>query len=614
MILMPTKKVLLLSIILLILIIPANAYGIREENIWIFQGSYDLGITERAYLEGFTIKIHEINVDNESSATLLIYRNSIFKEAVKVDTGLNSEHIYNGELKINVLAISQEKVSLEIYKQKSELVWVTDIPKTSFRTGDTLTGDGYKIIFGDINEDGAVISGEYDDNKFEGTYKTGDHQKLSDEFMINVVYLKKDTKEVFLETLKPGNPDIKLDSADVKDSYEPDEYAEYELLVTNNGTIPLHGLILSTECDDGDVEEQTQQHSILEPGKQKKFIIKIKPETGPIGKNISIISKVQGYDYRGNEYSSETSTEVNVKPYISIEKEIITREKASENPEFGTEQYFQIIITLENKANFQTAVTITDELPASFIPNDIENTEWAVLLDARSTKTIEYFVSPTEPGDFTFMPATVIWKDGGETYTLESEKTDALFHVSGSKVIVEKELSSSYMLVGEEINVTVIVTNEGDNTFKVSYKERIPDELTFIEGDYKWAGILKSGETSKFTYIVRAERAGEYYLPMTELSITDEEGKKESAVSAEPFLYIDDAFVESDIYIEQSSYNEPYDSPFENINETATNEPEITRVEAAGFLASSFVSLFLLIGVVPGFLYLYIIRVYKQTK
>ncbi len=612
MIIMPRKKLLSSIIILLILIAPASAYGIREENIWIFQGSYDLGIAERAYLEGFTIKIHDINV-NEPSVRLLVYRNSVFKEAVQVDSGLNSEHTYNGELKVNVLAISQEKVSLEIYKQKSELVWITDIPKTSFKKGDTLTGDKYKINFGDINENGAAISGEYDAKQFEGIYKTGEHQKFSDEFILNVVYLKKDTSEVFIETLKPGAPNIKIDPADVKDSYEPDEYVEYELLVTNNGTIPLHGMILTTECDDGYVEEATQQHSILEPGKQKKFIIKIKPESEPTGKNISIISKVQGYDYRGNEYKSEISTEANVKPYISIKKEIIKKEKASKDPEFGTEQYFQIIITLENKAKFQTAVTVTDEFPASFIPKDIETTEWAVLLDARSTKTIEYFVSPTEPGDFAFMPATVIWKDRGETYTLESERIDTLFHVSGSKVIVEKELSSSYMLVGEEINVTVTLINEGDSSFEVSFKESIPDELSFIEGDHMWAGTLRAGETRNFTYVVRAQRAGEYYLPVTELSTTDKEGKKESTVSAEPFLYIDDALVEDDLHIEQSSYDET-DSSFENSDETAITQSEITRVEAAGFLVSSFLSLFLLIAVVPGFIYLYISREYKQMK
>ncbi|MEZ5334429.1 MAG: hypothetical protein R2741_03890 [Methanolobus sp.] len=32
----------------------------------------------------------------------------------------------------------------------------------------------------------------------------------------------------------------------------------------------------------------------------------------PEGKNISIVSKVQGYDYRGNDYQGELATEVNI--------------------------------------------------------------------------------------------------------------------------------------------------------------------------------------------------------------------------------------------------------------------------------------------------------------
>ena len=146
---------------------------------------------------------------------------------------------------------------------------------------------------------------------------------------------------------------------------------------------------------------------------------------------------------------------------------------------------------------------------------------------------------------------------------------------------------------------------------KASFRENIPDELTFIEGDSKWDGTLEAGDTREFTYSVRAERAGEYYLPETELSITDEDGKKENVASAGPFLYIDDALVEYDVSVEENSYDEPYDSSFENSDETAIKESQITRIEAAGFLTSSFISLFLLIAAVPAFAYLYISRRYK---
>ncbi|MEZ5334428.1 MAG: hypothetical protein R2741_03885 [Methanolobus sp.] len=177
-----------------------------------------------------------------------------------------------------------------------------------------------------------------------------------------------------------------------------------------------------------------------------------------------------------------------MKPYLSIEKEVYSRDKSSEDPEFGTEQYFEIVINVENRADFQKAVTVTDDLPESFIPNDLENTEWAVAIGPGETQTIVYFASPTEPGDFSFVPATVLWNDGGETYSLVSNEIDGNFHVSGSKVVLTKELSSSYMLVGEEITVTIRVSNDGDKDIEASFQEKIPEELSLVSGVSTWNG------------------------------------------------------------------------------------------------------------------------------
>ncbi|WP_407355317.1 hypothetical protein [Methanolobus sp. WCC5] len=603
-------KLLPLLFILLILTAQASAGGIREEDIWIFQGSYELGTGERAHLEGFTVKIHEINA-NETYSTLLIYRNGVFKEAFRADTGLNNEHTYNNELKIDILTITPEKVSIDVYKQKSELVWITDIPRTAFKAGDTLTAENYKLTVAGISEDGAHIKVQFGSDIHDRNYQSGEYQKISDDFMINVLYLKRETGEVFIETLKPGSPGIKIDVANLKTIYEPDEYIEYELIVTNNGTIPLHGIILNVECEQGSVSQEKQQHSILEPGKMKKFNIKIEPYNHPVGGSISIRSNVLGYDYRANEYSAGTTTETSIKPYISIKKEIISMKGSSSEPESGIEEYFNVKITIQNKADSRKAVTVTDELPASFIPDNLRDTEWAILLEPGSTTTIEYSTSPTEPGEFTFSPATVVWKDEGKTYMLESERNDMTFHVSGPDILVEKELSSSYMLVGEEIAINIWISNQGDRNLKASFRERIPNELTFIEGDDGWEGTIEAGTTKEFSYVVRAERAGEHYLPETELIFEDGNGRMGRATSYEPFLYIDDAISEEEnAYIDGQGYEHDIE-PFGSHPGTGAENSEITRVQAAGFLASSFAALFSLIAVVPVFAYLYITRVYK---
>ncbi|MDI3485746.1 MAG: hypothetical protein PWQ50_966, partial [Methanolobus sp.] len=88
-------KLLLLTIILIAFINPVDSTAIKEEDIWIFQGSYELGVGERAYLEGFTVKVNELDSDNTTTATLLIYSNSVFMESFEVDSGVNNEYIYD---------------------------------------------------------------------------------------------------------------------------------------------------------------------------------------------------------------------------------------------------------------------------------------------------------------------------------------------------------------------------------------------------------------------------------------------------------------------------------------------------------------------------------------
>ncbi|TQD26993.1 hypothetical protein [Methanolobus vulcani] len=602
-------KLLLLTIIITVFINPVNSTAVKDEDIWIYQGSFELGTGERAYLEGYTVKVDEIDNANVPTATLLIYTNSVFMKSFEVDSGVNNEYIYDGELKICVESIENSKISMEIYKHKSELVWVTDIPKTAFKTGDSLSGNDYRITLKGIDERVANVVVELDGEEYERTYNSGDYEKFTEDFMINIVYINKNTQEVFIETLKPGEPQIQIDIGSLQESYEQNEYVEYELVVTNNGSIPLHGIILTTECDEGEAELVTQQHSILEPGKKKKFQIQVKPDAEPVTRDITITASVEGYDYRGNEYNNEKDTEATINSYISIEKNVISREKASSDPEFGTEQYFQISITVGNKADFQTVVTVTDVLPPEFIPDDIDSTEWTMALAAGETKTINYFASSTEPGDFTFEPATVVWKDSGETYTMQSNQIEGIFHVSGSRVILQKEISSSYMVVGETIDVILKVTNDGDRDIDISFREDISDELSYVSGDSEWKGTLKAGTTKEFTYTVKAERAGEYYLPETELSLTDEDGRKDNVVSDELFLYIDDEATEIEENYEDT-YNQ-IDASATYSGDTSVADPDITRTEAIGFMVSSFASLFVIIAIVPTFAYLFISRVYK---
>ncbi|MDW7731357.1 MAG: hypothetical protein SCH66_02885 [Methanolobus sp.] len=607
------RNMIILIFFLSILSSSAHAYDFHDENIWIFKGMYELGAGERAEIEGYTVKVHTIDTNNsEPTAILLVYINREFKESFYVDTTANSEQAYNDEFKINVLDISDGIVSLETYKQKYERVWVTNVAKTTLGIGDSIKDGGYTLRLDDVTENGAKVVVESKGDSAEGTYLSGDHRKFSDEFMLHVIYVNKNNRELIVETLRPGAPEIRIDILTDKSIYDSGENIEYRFMLTNNGTIPINGLVLTTSSSGGNVNEPKMQHSGLEPTKAKVFTIPVSAPVTPVAKKISILSEVTGYDYRGNAYSGEGQVEVLVGPYLSVEKTVEIIEKPANEIDFGTDEYFSISISLKNTASFPTAVTVRDELDPSLIPHDMENTEWAVLVEPGSVKRITYYAKPTTPGNFTFPNTVAQWKDNGETYTTESDPIDVVFLIHGSKITVEKYLSPNYALPGEEIDVTISVVNAGNREVDAILSDDIPEQFSLVSGKNNWEGTLDAGESKEISYTLVTEETGQLRLPSATVDFTDENGQQGSSTSEEPVLYVDDDMTVNDR--PEESYEEiTYEEDAVTYTEPAPESvnPQLGRVEAAGFMVSSFITLFCILAIIPTIAYLYMNRIYK---
>ncbi|WP_406660217.1 hypothetical protein V7O66_10215 [Methanolobus sp. ZRKC3] len=608
-------RILLFFTALLLLLTPvANAYDFHDENIWIFQGAYQLKIGDRAELEGFTVKLHTINED-DASATILIYRNGVFKEAYFIDSGANSEQVYENELKISVGDISTDSVSLEMHKQKNERIWITSNPKTSLKTGNSMEDDDYVVKLNGLDEEGATISIEKQGNIIEGIYKTGEYEKIPDEFMMHLVYINKNTEEVFIETLRPGKPEIGISVQTDKEDYYPSEKIEYQFSLSNDGSIPLHGMLLNTGSSEGTVKDMTLQHASLDPTKVKKFVTSISPPISPVAKNITINSEIKGYDYKGNEYLKTSILEVPIKPYIAIEKDIQLLEKSAFDKEFGTDEYFLISLTIKNMANFQTALTVVDELPESFIPDNMEKAEWVILMEPSSEKTIKYYVKPTKPGNFTFVNAIAQWQHEGETYSVETDAIDESFQIHGLKVTAEKNIVSNYLYPGDETEVIISIRNTGDRQVDVSMSDVIPNDLELVSGQTRWKGELKAGDSKEITYTIMAVKVGESYLPAASVEFTDDNERRGTTSSGTPILYVDDAplVIDYEQYVEEEE-EEYYQKSEEIISTPEPVNSEITRFGAAVFMVYSFVVLFCVIAIVPATAYLYISRKYNSTR
>ena len=595
-----TATIIIMSIVC---IVPATAaYDFRDENIWIYQGSFEIGVGERADTGDHVIKVHTIDMnETPASATILVYRNKVYKESFFVDPLANNEHVYDDILLIKVLDIKDEKVSLEIYELDHERVWITDIEKTKVVTGEEITSGDYTIKIIGFSEDGVAVAISNAGEIIQDIYNTGFSKKYNDEFMVKAVYLNPDRGEVFVETYRPGVPDIELSITAEQNIYDPNVPIEYEITVRNNGTVPLRGVILETSVTSGTVEMPALMQHIIEPSLNQTFKVEVIPPKDPLGTSFTVKADVTGYDYKGVTYTNSATIDTSVNSYIAVEKSVETDELFLNKMVYGKQETAQINLTIHNMADFSTSVNVYDELPQSFLPVDVESLEWTVVLEPDSSTIITYQAMPTITGSFTLSPASVEWIKNGETYIAQTIGPQNVIEVHGAKLFVEKLLSRNILYVGENTDVNLILTNIGDEKAEISFSDTIPMDVKVTDGEFEWSGSLGAGERKYLTYTIQVEEAGDTALPGVEVSFVDSYDNHGSTVSNTVNLYVDD--------ITKTEEISEIDTQTPVIPTTPTQESDLSRWGAAGFMISSFITLLCIIAIAPITAYLLITRV-----
>lgn len=601
-----TITIIIMSIVCLVP--TAAAYDFRDENIWVYQGSFEVGVGERADVGDHVIKVHTIDMDETpASATLLVYRNKVYMGSFFVDPLANNEHVYDEVLLIKVLDIKDEKVFLEMYKQEYERVWITDIEKTKLVSGEELTSGDYTIKIIGFSEDGAAVAISKDGTAVQDIYNTGFYKKYNDEFMVKAIYLNLERGEVFVETYRLGVPNIELSMTTEQDVYDPNIPIEYDVVVKNSGTVPIRGIVLKTTVTDGRVERPTQECYIIEPSFSQMFKVNVIPPKSPLGTSFTINADVTGYDYKGETYSNSTTKDTRVSSYVAIEKSVEPDELFLNRMVYGKQETAQINLTVHNMADFSTLVNVYDELPESFLPADIESLKWTVILDPDSSTFISYQAMPTMTGSFTLFPASVEWIKDGETYVAQYAGSQNVIDVHGARVVAEKLLSRNVLYVGENTDVRIILTNIGDEDAEVSFSDTIPMGVKVTGGESEWSGSLGAGERKDFVYTMQYGEAGDTALPGVEVSFVDSHDNHGSTVSNTVNMYVDELYStdSQNSYLEQTSAISPTTTPT-----TQAPESDLSRWGAAGFMISSFITLMCVIAIVPITAYLLITRVY----
>lgn len=589
--LMYLKRIALAILMVLFLTgISSAADEFQYEEIWVHQGVFDLATGDRASAEKYTVKLHEINEEEDGfSATLLLYVDGEFQKSFFADDSLNNEFVHDKDLTVRTLSIDRTKVTLELYLHEYELVW---IPSESRKLAveDTTQVDNAIIKLLNVSDTIATIEVTIDGKTYVDEYETNAYKKYSDDILLRVRYIDRDSKEINLQPYQPGEPDFKIEINALGDQYSPNMPASFEIYLKNTGTIPARGLTITASASDGQLDPVSYELAMLDTLKIHKIPVNLTlPET-PVKENIVIDVNVGGYDYRGNNYQNSTTAQTIVEPYISIEKTIDTHLLEEEDK---TKRKIIVEMVVYNNASIGHEVNIHDPIPSTFMPIGIESADWTVFIGAGRSENIRYKALPTVAGTYELEPAIASWYSQGETYDVVSDGTAVTIDVEGALLEVEKDVSLSDIYTGEEVDVTVTITNIGLIDVEVSLTEEIPAGFKFISGEKSWGGSLEAGDKKRLTYTMLAQEEGIIDLPPAMVSYTDEDDIQGTFRSNVEKLYV---------------YSlEPAEINMESENIKNDNEP-LSRGGHASFLLSAFATIAGILSIVPLIAYFYIRR------
>ncbi|WP_445474379.1 BatD family protein [Methanococcoides methylutens] len=585
------KRIALAALMLLFLTGTSSAVDdFQYEEIWVHQGVFDLATGDRASAEKYTVKLHEINEEDDGfSATLLLYINGEFQKSFFADASLNNEFVHDKDLTVRTLSIDGTKVTLELYLHEYELVWIPS-EKWKLAVEDTAQVDNTIIKLLDVSDTVATMEVTIEGETYVDEYETNAHRKYSDDIMARVTYIDRNNKEINLQIYQPGEAGFKIEIRGLEEQYSPNMPASFEIYLKNIGTIPARGITITASASNGQLEPVRYDLAMLDTLKIHKIPVNLKlPET-PVRENIIIDVKVDGYDYRGSNYRNSTTAQTVVEPYISIEKSVDTHLLTEEDK---TKRKIIVDMVVYNNASIGHEVTIRDPIPSTFKPLGVESPEWTIFINAGRSENIRYKALPTVAGTYELGPAIASWYSQGETYSVGSKGATVTIDIEGALLEIEKDVSLSDVFTGEEVDVTVTITNIGMSDVEVSLTEDIPAGFKFVSGADSWEGQLEAGDKKRIAYTMLAKEEGIFELPPAIVSYTDEDEIQGTFGSNVVKLYV---------YSPGTT-----DMNIENENIKMDGE-HFSRMGHASFLLSAFITIAGVLSIIPLIAYFYIRR------
>ena len=228
-------------------------------------------------------------------------------------------------------------------------------------------------------------------------------------------------------------------------------------------------------------------------------------------KNFSIFVNASGRDASGAVYTSSKYQQISSSETLRITKRVsdsILGERIYPESYYGVggirskKEVTYVNIRVDNLQSYPVyGVKLVETIPPSFnFINDTNSTSisWDFDINASDFREFRYELKARRPGVYNLPKAELTWNDLGYQVNINSDSPRTT--VSGPYLGVERSLNKSSLVIGDRVQVTLFIINNGDVPTNVTLKEKVPINATFLSGSLYFSGFLNPGETAQITY------------------------------------------------------------------------------------------------------------------
>lgn len=246
-------------------------------------------------------------------------------------------------------------------------------------------------------------------------------------------------------------------------------------------------------------------------------------------KTFTISAELKGNDILKKEYKAVDSTHIEVVPQIEKTGDIMLKKYVSEKVYIG--DIAVVTISIKNNMGRNIDITLVESLPAGIEPLNT-NLTWNLSLQPYEQKSISYKIKPTKPGIYIFPAGSSQVKyHQNVIYNAQSNR----LVVSGPYVVLKKSASSTEVIKGENLTITIEAKNIGDITAMVRLRDDVPSNYTLSEKEMRslrYTMILRPGEKALISYVLNTPNIGSFALPPAKGIVYDQ------------FLYTDERYTQ----------------------------------------------------------------------